>query len=102
MAGRFDPQGDDVVPVPPNNLLGSVLVTLFCCMPFGIVAIVYGLQVGPKFKKGDEAGAEKASDMSEKWMYAAVGSFVLIFLATVAYAVFQRFFGPKTGVSLAG
>lgn len=102
MAGRFDPQGDDVVPVPPSNLVGAVLVTLFCCLPFGIVAVVYALQVGPKFKSGDEQGAEHASDMSEKWMYASVGSSVLLFLAYIAYAVFQYFFGPKTGVPSTG
>jgi len=100
MAGRFQPQGDDVGPLPPsNNLLGSVLVTIFCCLPFGIVAIIYGLQVGPKFKKGDEDAAQHAADMSEKWMYAGVGAAILLALIRFAIFLFNVFFGPKTGVS---
>lgn len=99
MAGRFQVQADDLPPQPPaNNLLGALLVTIFCCAPFGLIAILYGVQVGPKFKKGNEAGAQHASDMAEKWTYAACGAAVLIAAAVVGFRVFMFFFGPKTGV----
>src|SRR5438128_1439779 len=32
----------------PNYLVQSILCTLFCCLPFGIVAIVYAAQVNSK------------------------------------------------------
>jgi len=102
MAGRFQPQ-EELLPQPPaNNLLGSILVTIFCCPPFGLVAIIYGLQVGSKFKKGDEDGAQHAADMSEKWMYAGVGVAILIFIIRFGFFLVGYFFGSKGVPSTAG
>ena len=43
--------GSQVAPVQvPNYLVQSILVTLFCCLPFGIVAIVYAAQVNGKLQ----------------------------------------------------
>ena len=32
----------------PNNMVWAILTTLFCCLPFGIVSIVYAAQVDGK------------------------------------------------------
>ena len=32
-------------PQVPNNLVWAILTTLFCCLPAGIVSIVYAAQV---------------------------------------------------------
>ena len=48
-------------PVIPNHLVGAILATLFCCLPFGIVAIVYAAGVNGKIAAGDIAGAEASS-----------------------------------------
>lgn len=54
--------------VPPKNwLVESILVTLFCCLPFGIAGIVFSSQVNAKFAAGDYAGAQKASLEAGKW-----------------------------------
>jgi len=45
----------------PNYLVQSILVTLFCCLPLGIAAIVYAAQVNGKLQAGDMAGAMAAS-----------------------------------------
>lgn len=43
-----------VMPVTiPNYLVQAILVTLCCCLPFGIVSIVYAAQVNTKVKAGD-------------------------------------------------
>lgn len=53
---------------PPKTwLVESILVTLFCCLPLGIVGIVNASSVERKFKDGDYAGAEKASQDAGKW-----------------------------------
>lgn len=53
---------------PPKNwLLESILVTLFCCLPFGIAGIVFASQVNTKFTAGDYAGAEESSKQAAKW-----------------------------------
>jgi hypothetical protein len=51
----------------PNYLVHSILVTLCCCLPLGIVAIVYAAQVNSKLAAGDLAGAQQSSDNAKKW-----------------------------------
>jgi len=53
---------------PKNYLVESILVTIFCCLPFGIAGIVYASQVNSKFANGDYEGAIKASEDAKKWM----------------------------------
>lgn len=52
---------------PKNWLVESILVTLFCCLPFGIVGIVNAANVNSRFDAGDFAGADKASQEAGKW-----------------------------------
>ena len=53
---------------PPKTwLLESILVTLFCCIPFGIAGIVNASKVESRFASGDIAGATQASNDAAKW-----------------------------------
>lgn len=53
---------------PPKSwLIESILVTLFCCLPLGIVGIVNASKVESRFYAGDIAGAEQASADAGKW-----------------------------------
>ena len=45
---------------PPNNLVWAILATILCCVPLGIVSIVYSAQVNSKWAVGDVAGAQAA------------------------------------------
>lgn len=58
---------------PPNHLVWAILATLFCCLPGGIVAIVYAAQVESKFNAGDLAGAQSASDNARLWSWVSFG-----------------------------
>src|SRR5258708_34309040 len=49
----------------PNYLVQSILVTLFCCLPFGVVGIVFATQVNSKLAQGDFAGALNASKQAK-------------------------------------
>ena len=66
------------VPAVPNYLVQSILVTLCCCIPFGIVAIVYAAQVNGKLAAGDVAGAQDASKKAKMWSWIAFGAGVII------------------------
>jgi len=57
----------------PNYLIQAVLVTIFCCLPFGIPAIVYAAQVNGKIQAGDYAGASDASAKAKMWCWIAFG-----------------------------
>jgi len=53
---------------PPKSwLTESILVTLFCCLPFGIVGIVHAAKVESRFYARDYDGAFKASEEAKKW-----------------------------------
>lgn len=57
---------------PPNYLAGSILATLFCCLPAGIVAIVKSGQVNTLWQNGDYAGAQAASTAAKQWIWISV------------------------------
>lgn len=61
----------DVV-CPPTYLVWAILVTLCCCIPFGIVAIFYATQVTSRFVNHDYEGARKASDRAQLWIILAL------------------------------
>ena len=56
----------------PNYLWQSIVATLLCCMPFGIVAIVFAAKVDSLAASGDIAGAQAASKSARTWLNAAV------------------------------
>lgn len=70
-AGQFSPGGPR--PNIPNHLVKAIVSTLCCCLPFGIVAIVFAAQVNGKLDAGDYAGAQKASDQANLWGNISIG-----------------------------
>ena len=58
----------------PNYLWQSIVVTLCCCLPLGIPAIVFAAQVTSKQAAGDIAGAMKASSTARMWCWIALGA----------------------------
>ena len=52
---------------PENHLVAAILSTCFCCMPLGIVAIVYACQVDTLYRQGRKEEALKASNDAAFW-----------------------------------
>jgi len=71
----------------PNYLVQSILVTLFCCLPLGVAAIVYAAQVNGKVASGDIAGAHESSAKAKKFCWWAVGAGVIINLVGMAIGI---------------
>lgn len=60
---------------PPKTwLVESILVTLFCCLPFGIIGIINASKVESRFFAGAVDEAMKASQDAAKWT--KIGFFV--------------------------
>ncbi|MBN1125367.1 MAG: CD225/dispanin family protein [Sedimentisphaerales bacterium] len=57
----------------PNYLVQAILITLCCCLPFGIVAIVYAAQVNGKLQAGDYQGALECSGKAKMWCWLGFG-----------------------------
>lgn len=71
-------------PQVPNNLVWAILSTLFCCLPAGIVSIVYAAQVNGKLAAGDIAGAQESSAKAKKW---AIWSAIAAVVVGVLYGI---------------
>jgi|TARA_B100000959_G_C14848671_1_gene569148 hypothetical protein len=72
-AGYSQPYAQVTSPRIPNYLVQSILVTLCCCMPFGIAAIVYASKVEGLERMGDIAGAQEASGKAKMWCWIGFG-----------------------------
>ena len=70
---------------PKNYLIEAILVTIFCCQPFGIVSIVYAAQVNSKFAIGNYEGANNASKSAKNWVIAALISGLIILVSTLVF-----------------
>lgn len=57
----------------PNYLVQSILVTFCCCLPAGIIAVVFAAQVNSKLAGGDIAGAQKSSANAKLWSWIGFG-----------------------------
>ena len=68
---------------PPNYLVQSILATIFCCLPLGIVAIVFAAQVNGKWQAGDHAGAMNASKQAKTWSMISIGIGVVVILIAI-------------------
>ena len=58
----------------PNYLVQAILTTVFCCLPLGIVSIVYAAQVNGKVAAGDHAGALESSRNAKRWAWISFGA----------------------------
>lgn len=75
----------------PSHMVWAILSTLFCCLPFGIVSIVFAAKVDGLQAAGNIAGAQEASNKAKLWAWVAFGSglvagllwFVLVGLSTI-------------------
>ena len=79
-AARPAPTG----PIVPNYLIQSILVTFCCCLPFGIIAIIFAAQVNSKLAAGDHAGAVDASRKAKMWTWIALGTGLLVWVVMLA------------------
>lgn len=75
-------------PRVPNYLVHSILCTLFCCMPFGVVAIVYAAGVNTKLAAGDYAGAQRSSRSAQNWFLTSVFCGLVGGLAYFGFMIF--------------
>lgn len=88
--GAYSPGAYSAPPPIKNHLVFAILATLFCCLPFGVVGIIFASQVSSKLAVGDYAGAQRASKNASLWSWLAVGAgliIVVVYVALIALGV---------------
>ena len=79
----------------PNYLVLSI-ISLFCCLPLGIAAVIFAAQVNNKVAAGDTAGALDASKKAKMFIYIAIG---LGLAGTICYVLFWVIMGVGMSMS---
>lgn len=69
---------------PPTYMTQAIFLTLCCCLPLGIVSIIYASQVEGKYNNGDFSGAQSASDMAKGFI---IGGFISGLILAILYIV---------------
>lgn len=81
--------GGGMPPKPNNYLVFSILVTIFCCIPTGIVAIVYSTQTDSAYNAGNYNAAVANSNKAKTW---CIVSLALGVAEVILYAIFYGAF----------
>lgn len=70
---------------PKNYLVESILVTIFCCLIFGIIGIVNASKVNSEYAAGNYQAAEEASNNAKKWtMWGFIAGLIISVIWTIA------------------
>ena len=88
---NYSPQPPNV----PNYLVQSILVTVFCCLPFGIVAIIFAAQVNTKLAAGDYQGAVSSSNSAKMWSWISFGLGLVVIVISIGLQVLGHALGHR-------
>lgn len=93
--------GDYQPPMPPmakpnNYLVWAILGTIFCCLPFGIVSIVYASKVDGLWLAGNYFAATEAARKAKTWFW---WSFGIGLTANIIVLIYYICLGAVIGLS---
>ena len=97
MSQEWTPPPSSGAPASVPNYLVPAIISLFCCLPIGIVGVIFAAQVNGKVAAGDTAGALDAAKKAKMFSFIAIG---LGILGIVGYVLFVVIMG--VGMGLAG
>ena len=90
------PNNQQMPPQPDNYLVWAILVTVLCCLPFGVASIIYSVKVGSLYAQGYYNGAVDASQKAKKFaMIGGIGGLVFI----IVYVIFMIIAGAGAAMS---
>jgi hypothetical protein len=79
----------------PNYMVPAI-ISIFCCWPLAIPAIIFAAQVNNKVAAGDVAGAQDSSKKAKMFAFIAIGLGVL---GILIYVIMILFFGGLSMMS---
>ena len=97
MSQEWTPPPSSGAPASVPNYLVPAIISLFCCLPLGIVGVIFAAQVNGKVAAGDTAGALESAKKAKMFSFIAIG---LGLLGIVGYVLFVVIMG--VGMGLAG
>ncbi len=73
MSQEWTPPPSSGAPASVPNFLVPSIISLFCCLPLGIVAVIFAARVNGQVQSGDTAGALESSRKAKMFSYIGLG-----------------------------
>jgi hypothetical protein len=96
MSQEWTPPPSSGAPASVPNFLVPAIISLFCCTPLGIVAVIFAAQVNGKVAAGDIAGAQDSAKKAKMFSYISIG---LGLLLIICYVLFFVIMGVGLGIA---
>ena len=96
MSQEWTPPPSSGAPASVPNYLVPAIISIFCCMPLGIVAVIFAAQVNGKVAAGDTAGALDSAKKAKMFSFIAIG---LGLAGIICYVLFWVIFGVSMGLA---
>lgn len=82
---------EDLEKKPDNFLTWAILTTILCCLPTGIVAIVYANKVDTLWLAGNKDEAFNAAKNAKTWTFVSLGLGVVSYIIGFFIGFFSAF-----------
>ncbi|XP_029618367.1 proline rich transmembrane protein 1B [Salmo trutta] len=81
------PLGDERPPLPKDYMVESLLVTIFCCLMSGLIALLYSYETRAALARGDMREAERASQKARLLVLFSLMFGVFVCVGWIIYVV---------------
>jgi predicted nucleic acid-binding Zn ribbon protein len=82
----------------PNYLAPAVVVTIFCCMPLGLVALIFAAQVNGRQIAGELEKARESSKSARLWCWIAFGVGIVFWTLYITLVIALMIFTARKGI----
>ena len=73
MSQEWTPPPSSGAPASVPNYLVPAIISIFCCLPLGVVAVIFAAQVNGKVAAGDTSGALDSAKKAKMFSFIAIG-----------------------------
>lgn len=81
-------QGGTAAAKPNNNLVLAIVCLILCCLPLGVVSLIFALQVDGKWNQGDYQGAQDSAQKAKTWaLVGIIGGAVINIALVIVYVL---------------